>query len=70
MVCRPKTTMKVPPTFLNKSLWVISNLQSEVIEIPIRIKIIEKPNTKPRDLYKVKSLALSSFNSSIEEPVK
>jgi len=45
-------------------------LPSEVIATPIRIKIIEKPNTKPKDLYKVLSLVLSFFKSSIEEPVK
>ena len=57
-VCRPKTTRIVPPTFLNKSLWLINNLPREVIETHIRIKIIEKPNTNPKDLYKVKSLDL------------
>jgi len=70
VLCRPNTTIRVPPIFLNKSLYVISNCPRDVIETLIKIKIIENPNTNPKDLYKVKNLVLSFFNSSIEEPVK
>ena len=42
----------------------------EVIEAPIKIKIIEKPITKPKDLYNIFNFALLLSNSFIAVPVR
>lgn len=50
IVCIPNIMINIPDIFLKISRFVSKSLPSEVIDIPISMKIIEKPRTKPKDL--------------------